>query len=66
LKMGLTSAWDRLPAILTAPLQEGGIADRSPDWQKLFQLYYAARQWDENGVPKPELLESLGLQEIQI
>jgi aldehyde:ferredoxin oxidoreductase len=24
--------------------------------------YYELRGWDENGVPKPELLERLGLQ----
>ena len=66
LKMGLTSEWDRLPAILTKPLDDGGAAGRSPDWRPFFQLYYAARQWDETGVPRPELLESLGLQNISI
>jgi aldehyde:ferredoxin oxidoreductase len=64
IKMGLDSSWDRIPQILVEPLKEGGTADKSPDWRRLFQLYYAARQWDENGFPKPEMLESLGLQDI--
>jgi aldehyde:ferredoxin oxidoreductase len=64
LKMGLTSEWDRLPALLTNPVPDGGAAGRNPDWRPFFKLYYAARSWDENGVPTPDLLASIGLQDI--
>jgi aldehyde:ferredoxin oxidoreductase len=31
------------------------------DVNKLLDMYYEQRGWDENGLPKPETLERLGL-----
>jgi aldehyde:ferredoxin oxidoreductase len=61
-KMGLTAAWDRLPALLTNPLPEGGSAGKSPDWRKMLSQFYAYRKWDpETGAPTTEKAEELGL-----
>ncbi len=61
-KMGLTAEWDRLPAILTNPLPEGGAAGRSPDWKKMLNQFYQYRKWDPvTGIPRKEKLEELGL-----
>jgi aldehyde:ferredoxin oxidoreductase len=61
-KMGLKASWDRLPAILTDPLPEGGSAGKSPDWKEMLSQYYNSRKWDPGtGIPAREKLEELGL-----
>ena len=32
------------------------------DVQQLLDMYYEQRGWDDNGIPTPQTLESLGLQ----
>jgi len=64
-KMGRTSDWDRLPAIVTNPLPEGGAAGKSPDWKKMLKQFYAFRKWDlKTGTPTKEKLEELGLHSL--
>ncbi|OLS12997.1 MAG: putative aldehyde ferredoxin oxidoreductase [Promethearchaeota archaeon CR_4] len=65
LKMGLTGACDRLPAILTTATPDGGAEGKSPDWRTLFKMYYKARGWDDNGIPKPETLQMVNLEGIK-
>ncbi len=61
-KMGLTADWDRLPAIVTDPVSEGGAAGRSPDWKKMLKQFYEFRKWDPvTGIPTKEKIEELGL-----
>lgn len=61
-KMGLTAAWDQLPALLVSPLSEGGAAGKSPDFKKMLHQFYTFRQWDpETGAPSAEKLKALGL-----
>ena len=61
-KMGLTSDWDRLPAILVQPLSEGGASGKSPDWKKMLRQFYEFRKWDPvTGAPTREKREELGL-----
>jgi len=64
-KLGVTRKDDRLPAICTAPLDEGTTAGKSPDMDTLLKDYYAARQWDwETGKPKREKLLELGMADV--
>jgi len=65
LKMGITPSDDKLPKILLQPLNEGGSAGKSPDFDKLKKALYTYRTFDLNtGYPNQEKLESLGLQNI--
>jgi aldehyde:ferredoxin oxidoreductase len=36
------------------------------DVHKLLDMYYEQRGWSENGLPKPEKLESLGLKAVLV
>jgi aldehyde:ferredoxin oxidoreductase len=61
-KMGLTPSDDKLPQILLRPFQKGGSAGRSPDFDKLKELFYEYRQWDPiAGTPKINKLKDLNL-----
>lgn len=59
LREGFTAADDRLPTrLLEDPNSEGHVVDLEP----MLAEYYRFRGWDENGVPRPEKLERLGLE----
>jgi len=65
LKMGLIPQEEKLPKILLEPLEEGGSAGKSPDFEKLKKLYFNVRDWDlETGYPSPEKLEDLDLENL--
>lgn len=65
LKMGLTPEEEKLPRILLEPLEEGGSAGKSPDFEKLKKLYFNVRDWDlETGYPSQEKLEDLDLENL--
>jgi aldehyde:ferredoxin oxidoreductase len=65
LKMGLTGADDRLPKIVLDPVDEGGSAGKSPDFEKIKSAYYAYRSFDINtGYPDKDKLASLGLDQL--
>ncbi|MHA2050084.1 MAG: aldehyde ferredoxin oxidoreductase family protein [Promethearchaeota archaeon] len=62
LKMGITPDDDRLPQILLNPLNEGGTAGKSPNFEKLKKAYYIYRTFDaKTGYPNLEKLKDLGL-----
>ena len=65
LKMGLTPADDRLPKIIANPVNEGGSAGKTPNFQQLKDAYYKYRQFDkESGYPNQEKLKTLGLDDL--
>ena len=65
LKMGITPADDRLPQILLKPLNEGGSAGKTPNFQKLKGAYYKYRTFDpETGRPSKDKLKSLNLDNL--
>ncbi len=62
LREGLRSAEDTLPPrFLKEPLKEGPARGRVVDLAPMLDEYYFVRGWDEDGVPKQEKLEELGL-----
>ncbi len=61
LRRGLTPADERLPVLLTQPL-EGGTGGNIPDLARLRAGAYATYGWDPtSGAPTPETLTRLGL-----
>jgi aldehyde:ferredoxin oxidoreductase len=65
LKMGLTPADDRLPKIVLNPVNEGGSAGKTPNFQQLKDAYYEYRQFDkESGYPSQDKLKFLGLDDL--
>lgn len=61
---GVTAADDRLPdRILKEPRGSGGSATALPDLALQLREYYPARGWSDDGVPTPEKLAALGLEE---
>ncbi|MFX0180141.1 MAG: aldehyde ferredoxin oxidoreductase family protein [Candidatus Hodarchaeota archaeon] len=65
LKMGITPADDRVPQVLLNPVNEGGSAGKSPDFEKLKTAYYKYRTFDLNsGYPSLEKLRYLGLDNL--
>ena len=62
LKMGITPQDDRLPQILLNPVNEGGSAGNSPNFNKLKEFYYKYRTFDlSTGYPNQQKLKNLGL-----
>ncbi|MFW9880411.1 MAG: aldehyde ferredoxin oxidoreductase C-terminal domain-containing protein, partial [Candidatus Thorarchaeota archaeon] len=62
LKMGITPEDDKLPKILLNPVNEGGSAGKTTDFDKLKEAYYTYRSFDLNtGYPSREKLKYLGL-----
>jgi aldehyde:ferredoxin oxidoreductase len=59
-RCGISSADDRLPDLILKPL-DGGSEGNVPDLDVQRKEYYEEREWDENGVPLREKLESLNL-----
>jgi aldehyde:ferredoxin oxidoreductase len=65
LKMGITPVDDRLPKILLQPVNEGGSAGKSPDFDKLKKELYKYRTFDlKTGYPNKDKLKSLGLENL--
>jgi aldehyde:ferredoxin oxidoreductase len=65
LKMSITPADDKLPRIVLNPLNEGGSAGKSPDFQKLKEAYYKYRTFDpKTGFPNKGKLKSLNLDNL--
>lgn len=63
--MGITPADDRVPQILLNPVNEGGSAGKSPDFEKLKTAYYRYRTFDlKSGYPSLEKLKSLDLNNL--
>ena len=59
---GFSNADDKLPERFeTTPFKEGLSKDRVVPVNEMLIAYYEVRGWDENGVPKKEKLEELGL-----
>jgi aldehyde:ferredoxin oxidoreductase len=59
---GFTSKDDTLPArLLTEAATDGPSKGWVSHLEPMLKEYYRGRGWDENGVPKPEKLEALGL-----
>ena len=52
---------ESLLAALNEPLPEGPAKGRVVDLDVMLPRFYQVRGWDENGVPPPEKLKSLGL-----
>lgn len=62
LREGLTKKDDTLPPrFLNTPLEEGASKDRIVPLDEMVKQYYYVRKWDENGVPRKDLLEQLGI-----
>lgn len=61
---GLTAADDKLPARLMTPLKDGDAAGLVPDMQTMLAEFYELRELDEQGYPKRERLERLGLEDV--
>lgn len=61
-RLGITRKDDVLPErFIKEPLPDGGCEGYLPDLEPMLNEYYQARGWDENGVPTPEKLLSLGI-----
>ena len=62
LREGLTRGDDTLPKrFLTEPLKDGPTRGRVVDLETMLKEYYFVRGWDEEGIPKLETLNRLGL-----
>lgn len=61
IKLGLTGEMDALPGIVTRVLSTGGTDGVKLELEEPLQAYYAARGWDEHGVPTEGKLADLGL-----
>jgi aldehyde:ferredoxin oxidoreductase len=62
LRLGVTAADDTLPKrLLTEPRPSGHAEGVLPDLQVMLPAYYELRGWDEDGAPRAERLEKLGL-----
>lgn len=60
---GFTRKDDSLPPrVISEPLPSGPSAGLTVDFEKMLNDYYAARGWDENGVPTKEKLAELGIE----
>ena len=64
---GFDRSDDRIPDALREPLPDGPDAGRTLDpdaFERLLDLYYAARGWGPNGLPTPASLDTLGLADV--
>lgn len=61
-RCGVTAKDDTLPArILETPRLDAGTGANVPPLAEMLAEYYEARGWDEDGIPKPDRLRTLGL-----
>jgi aldehyde:ferredoxin oxidoreductase len=65
-KLGLTAENDRLPKPLLQPLPDNDeVETRVPDMDVLLPAFYRVRGWDpQTGMPTPEKLQELGLEDL--
>jgi aldehyde:ferredoxin oxidoreductase len=62
LKAGFTKADDTLPdRMLKEPMPEGPAEGLVVELDEMLPKFYQVRGWDENGIPTPEKLASLGI-----
>lgn len=61
---GARAAEDQLPKRLMTALAEGPTEGSVPDMDTMLQEFYELRGFDENGIPRKEVLESVGLPEL--
>lgn len=62
---GLTADDDLMPERITSePYEEGNAANFVPDHRAMLEEYYRVQGWDERGVPTPERIRELGLEEF--
>jgi aldehyde:ferredoxin oxidoreductase len=65
LRMGITPVDDRLPKILLQPVNEGGSAGKSPDFENLKKELYKYRTFDlKTGYPNNDKLKLLSLENL--
>ena len=65
LRAGLTKADDNLPKrLLSEPFKKGPSAGVVVQLDAMLPEYYAARGWTPDGIPTPEKLADLGLEEL--
>jgi aldehyde:ferredoxin oxidoreductase len=65
-KLGVSRKDDNLPKrILNLALKDGGTKGHLPDLDRLLPDYYEARDWDEDGIPKSEKIDALGLEHLK-
>ncbi len=63
LREGFTSEDDTLPErMLKEPISDGPSEGFTVKLAPMLEEYYAFREWDQNGVPKPEKLKELSLE----
>lgn len=60
-RFGVNADKDSLPARLTDSLQDTNNPDSKVPLEKLKKIYYHARGWDHNGLPKEKLLRKLNI-----
>lgn len=64
-KYGVTRKDDKLPKRIFEPAKEGSRAGKAPvSFEAALNRYYKIRGWDEQGIPKKEKLEELGLTDL--
>jgi len=61
---GISRKDDRLPERFHKPREDTGWFIDKSSFEKLLDMYYEARGWDQNGIPKKELIEALGIHEL--
>ncbi|WP_136799838.1 aldehyde ferredoxin oxidoreductase family protein [Desulfosediminicola ganghwensis] len=62
-KYGIDRKDDKLPAVVYKASENGSRAGKVPhNMDEALDRYYELRGWDDNGVPKSETLEALGIQ----
>ncbi len=62
LREGFTKDDDTLPdRLLNEPVREGPSEGFTAKLAPMLEEYYAFREWDENGIPRPEKLQELSL-----
>ncbi|HTX70165.1 MAG TPA: aldehyde ferredoxin oxidoreductase family protein [Thermoleophilia bacterium] len=67
LQQGYTAADDTLPKrLLTEPIKTGPSKGQVSHLDKMLPEYYAARGWDDQGVPTPEKLAALSLDKTTV
>jgi len=67
IRQGLTAADDKLPLRFFQPKTDGPLAHHSLDpdkMEKAKKYYYTLMGWDENGIPLPEKVEELYIDEV--
>lgn len=61
-RFGVDSTKDILPKRLVKDLQDPNDPNSKVPLEKMKKIYYKARNWDENGIPKPSLLKKLKIE----